>query len=189
MRIRIGRGRRRHGNARPMPPWVARIIGGVLMVLGLVVSVFGNRTLQKADSAEDWPTVVGRVEESKVDSRSETRDGRRTTMYSADVLYGYEVDGKKYQANDVRPGGIRSSSSRESEAQMEASKYPKGSAVTVHYDPDDPSDACLVVEAGSAPWILMAGGVLCLLVGAGVFASTYFAGKVAADAPEDAPAS
>ena len=61
-------------------------------------------------------------------------------MYQATVFYTYEVEGRRYQSNQVRR---EETSGNEANAQANAAKYPTGSSVRVYYNPSNPADAVL----------------------------------------------
>ncbi len=120
------------------------LFGGVFATVGFCVAFFvGRPILNKAKASVDWPTVQGTVDSSEV-VRSRDSDG--DTMYSAEVVYSYTVDGRKFTCDTVWFGGdFRSSSS--SSHHKTVHRYPAGRQVNVHYKPDDPTVA--VLEPGT----------------------------------------
>ena len=103
-----------------------------------------------AKQAAHWPSVRGRIVESRVESYSEYRDGQRTTFYRPVVEYAYAVHGLALHGNQIKP--MTQLSGSESMAARIVAKYPADSAVDVHYDPADPNNAALENPAG-ASWI------------------------------------
>lgn len=118
------------------------IIGIVFIVTGYFVAFyFGKPELEEAKASQNWPATKGMIERSEVVRQY----SNRKTMYSADVVYSYTVEGQKYESNQVRFGGdVRSSSS--SSAYKTSRGYPKGKTVDVYYNPKEPAVA--VLEAG-----------------------------------------
>ena len=58
------------------------------------------------------------------------------------LFYTYEIDGARYQAEQLRMGAsIASSDTRAAERVI--ARYPAGHDVTVYYNPADPADATL----------------------------------------------
>jgi len=80
------------------------------------------------------------------------------TVWAPRVTYNYEVDGKIY--TDHRIGLSEISHSDRGTAQAVLDRYPPNGAVTVHYQPDHPSEA--VLEAGD--WSTGAMLLLCALL-------------------------
>ena len=101
-----------------------------------------------------WPIADGRVISSRV-VRS-----NRVSDYLADIRFEYEVGGRRYQGDRraVRWGRIRSRF--ESRARDVVARYPVGSAVSVSYDPQNPSYA--MIEPG-----VSFGSVILLIIGVG----------------------
>jgi hypothetical protein len=101
---------------------------------------FVRDTLRQARSA-DYPTVVGTVVESRIDTSS---DGE-STSHTAVVRYAYRVGDRHYESERYRYG---TKSATRKNAERVTGTHPVGSPVTVHYRPEDPSDA--VLQAGIA---------------------------------------
>lgn len=147
-------------------PLVVFIIGIIFIAVGgCIAFFFGKPILDKAKASESWPSTQGTVLSSEV-VRSRDSDG--DTMYAADVVYSYSVNDQIYESSQIKIGP-KSKSSSSSGAYKVRNKYPKGSTVTVYYDPNAPEEAAL--EAGvsfNSYIILMIGlvffGVGCLIV-------------------------
>lgn len=133
------------------------------LISGIVVLFFGVRSLRDANNSTSWPTVPGVVVSSDVD-RHTSDDG---TTYSAEVLYDYDVDGESYSSNSVSFGSYSSSSS--SHARDIVRKYPKGSDVTVAYDPSKPESCILEVGVQLQTWFLPAFGLVFATIGGLMF--------------------
>lgn len=105
-----------------------------------------------------WPTTTGRVLASKVSQKNNDVKYGPTP----DVTYAYEIDGKKYKGKTILRGGISSRGRKYS--QEVVARYPKGAEVTVYYNPQNPSEACLEqYSLTKAPeWKWLAAGTLTL---------------------------
>jgi hypothetical protein len=103
--------------------------------------------------AQQWPKAAGTVVKSEVESFRETTSGRTTTMYRPAVEFSYEVRGRSYRSNQIKLG--MTASGTQDYAEKVATKYLAGSAVEVHYDPDNPGDGALENPTG-ATWIVAA---------------------------------
>jgi len=93
-------------------------------------------------AAARYPTVRGRVIESRVE-----RHGGRHTSYVPTIHYRYAVDGRTY---DGRRWGYGVNVSGEEEAERLVGPYPAGREVDVHYNPRDPADAILLAGVRGA---------------------------------------
>jgi hypothetical protein len=123
------------------------LLGGVafgllFVVIGGVVGFFGVQTFQNAQASVDWSSARGQVTESRVG----THDSDGTTMYSAEVVYEYTVNGRNYINNRIKFG--EGSTSNPRPAHNTVAQYPVGASVDVYYHPDDPLNA--VLEPGTA---------------------------------------
>lgn len=149
-------------------PFVTACIGFALLTALFVWAFQRNAARQRS-----WPTVQARVEKSGVhefqalEERSSGRD-RWSTRYRAEVIYGYEVAGVRY-TGDMSAGGTKVSSNIETIARKSAEKYPAGSAVEVHYNPDNPAESA--INPGSI-WIY-----LLWLIPASMLTLAYFIGR------------
>jgi hypothetical protein len=133
------------------------IVGGYLAKIYIT-----DDLIAEAESSKDWPSVQGKITESKI----ETSRKDKKTYYSLSITYEYEVNGKKYQSNDINIVDPSSSTSKAS-IKKTINKYPLHSIVKVYYDPDFPETT--VLETGSdllvwfllrLPYLFMAIGVL-----------------------------
>ncbi len=145
-------------------------VAGLLALMGVVFFGVGFSILSTARASKSWPTDEGKVSDLKIVEREETetdKSGRphTRTMYTPELTYAYEVEGRTYQGSDLTPGGGKSSYSLRSMAEGELAPYTRAPAVSVHYNPQDPARACLRTEAGFAPIAFMGFGCVALLAG------------------------
>lgn len=124
--------------------------GGVALWMAFYVS-------REVRAGRDWPTVPGKILERKVGEPMGTR-GRSYLPY---VRYTYRVDGREFTNDQVylirRTGGLAD------EMQKLVDGLPD--PVPVHYDPEDPQRAYLLVNPMGTFWILIAFGAGALLLG------------------------
>lgn len=142
-------------------------------VIGLVTLVPGVRGVWRGHASRGWPTVPGRVVRSATETTVSTdRDTRRTTAtHAARIAVQYTVAGRAYETETLRFGQTAGSSDP-SEAALLRLRYPRGSAVTVAYDPSAPAIAA--VEPGlhaEAFWLPGAG--LAFVAAGVVFVALY----------------
>jgi hypothetical protein len=127
----------------------AWLFGGVWVIGWSFVTLFFDVMLihgavQQLRS-QHWPTAQGRVASSEVVVESDSEGG---TSYTPKIRYSYSVDGVNHQNDRIRYG-FSISGKRAARAAVEM--YPRGNAVTVHYNPQTPSQVVLdtTVTTGS----------------------------------------
>jgi hypothetical protein len=111
------------------------LFAGSLLGAGYLLSSLARR---RAEAAKQWPKVVGRV------AGSDVRDNGNGT-YSPEVSYVYEVAGKAYASDRLRPGGSPLFHSMAKAATV-AAAYPPDSIVTVYHPPGKPQAAAIECE-------------------------------------------
>lgn len=126
------------------------IIAASLGVLVLLLFVASWRMSRRA---ADWPLVRGTVLSSGTETIEKHSNGRRTLTHAPAIEYAYRVNDVDYVSRQVKLGVTMSAG--KSYAAGVASRYPKGAAIDVHYDPADPSNAALENPAGTR-WFLLA---------------------------------
>lgn len=132
----------------------------VFVIAGLVMSWFLLiQPLLRVQAAKRWEATPCVIVSSRVQSH---RDDDGTT-YSVDILYRYEVDGRKYQSN--RYGFMGGSSSGYEGKQRIVSNHPPGQEATCYVSPDDPTDAVL---NRSHTWSMLFGLMPLAFIAAGV---------------------
>src|SRR6185436_7826030 len=146
-------------------PFVTACIGFALL---FALVVFGFQ--RSAARARTWPTAPGRVEKSDVRSYekldSDTTTSRSQTMYRPDVVYCYSVAGVQYRGDKV--SGM--STNVEAIARRAAARYPVGTVLQVHYNPDNPGESAIDPRLPLWFWLFY-------LVPVGVLAIGYLAGR------------
>jgi hypothetical protein len=124
----------------------------IIYIAFIVLGVFfiGMAIMQqlKAKKAEKtWPTAPGVILSSIVGTHlSHSSRGGTTTQYMPEVAYDYQVNEITYKGSSVGFGKSTTSSRKATEI---VSRYPQGTAVSVHYDPQDPAKAVLETKAYS----------------------------------------
>jgi Protein of unknown function (DUF3592) len=136
---------------------------------GLTVVWFFLGYRNYVHQAAKWPTVRGKVEASTTESYIKREDNRDETHYVPVVEYVYQVQGHDYRSRQIKLGVTVDGS--QFIADKIAAKYPQGSDVTVHYNPDNPSNAVLE-NPGSYAWFLLVIALICFAIA--LFASGFF---------------
>jgi hypothetical protein len=136
---------------------------GALILTGGLTLFLGLREMEAAQTSTTWPTVSGTVKSSDIDwSNNDSDDHQRDSAF-AKVVYTYQVAGHLHTSDKVLYGDYGSSDS--SHADSIVSQYAPGQAVTVHYDPADPSTAVLQPGINGGCLFLPIFGGAFLLVG------------------------
>jgi hypothetical protein len=131
--------------------------------VGAAVLFFALREIDSAQKSVTWPTVTGTIRSSET-VWSHTSNGGDAA--SAEVIYVYAVRGRRHTSNKVLFGDYGSSDS--SRADRIVNEYSPGQAVTVYYNPLDPSLAVLQPGVTIGSWIFAGFGFLFLAIGLGL---------------------
>lgn len=116
------------------------LLGLVFLGLGTAITWFWSwPVVRDAIDSNHWVATDCRVINSQVGAHSDS-DG---TTYSIDIVYSYEVNGRTYQSE--RYDFLGGSSSGRAGKQRVVEEYPPGSIATAYVNPEDPSQAVLVV--------------------------------------------
>jgi len=125
---------------------------GFLLLLGIVLLGGGIYVAFQSYQAKSWPTTTARVTESELRAPQNERYGvlgkpMHARPKKLAVQYEYRIGGKSY-TNDRVTFGSRSGSSMVSLSGSPGAlvELAKGKAVTVHYNPNDPSDSVIETE-------------------------------------------
>lgn len=107
----------------------------VIVMIGAMIA----NVAPKMRRARDWLQVEGRITRSKLAvRRPPSGNDIGTAVNVPDVAYSFMVGGLSYQGKRVSLGDISGRFAEEA-----VRRYPVGAAVTVHYDPTDPTDCVL----------------------------------------------
>jgi hypothetical protein len=146
-----------------------------LFGFGLLMLLFFYAARRSAKAAATWPSVRGKIVKSEVEEYQERDDddGRTTwhTAYRPAVEYAYAVNGREHRGNQINHA--MTVSAGRGYAEKVAAKYPVGSEVDVHYDPNNPSTSALRTAGGAgATWIIFGAALIVFALAAallGVF--------------------
>jgi len=131
--------------------------------IGIYLILRSRKDKAKIAATAGWPSVMGRVLESRIiESSSTDSDGDSSTTYRPHVRYEYEVMGNVY-ANDKVHAGMVVSTSNYKKSQETAARYPIDSAVRVFFNPENPAEAVLEQKASTVPLLVI--GIVFLAVG------------------------
>ena len=148
-------------------------LGVIFGGLGLIFLILGIRSRKKAQASLQWPVAQGSVISSTVVQHQDydEDDHRTSTSYEPQVQYRFSVGGQEFLGKKIAFGANRFDMRR---AQGMADQYPSGSAVNVHYNPDNPNEAVLQTKAAGGT-VFMVVGIVFLVIGlAGCCAGAAF---------------
>lgn len=137
---------------------------GLLLLLAVIAGRRASRI------AADWPAVRGQIVVSEVEAIHKYEDGRSRTTYAPAVEYAYQIGGHDYRGRQIKFAIGVSGTQRYAEKVI--ARYPLGSAVDVHYDPTNPSNAALENPTGYY-WFMLAVAIACFALA--VYTSGFFA--------------
>jgi len=131
------------------------------MLGGLITSLWGLLIILKARKTQQWPSVEGYIEESRLSS-----DKNDLLPH---IQFSYSIGSAAYHqaiefSADITPS--------QEFAKSYVQKYPIGAKVQVHYDPDNPQRATLEPGIGKGDWLILVIGLVMLVFGIGLFFSS-----------------
>lgn len=116
-----------------------KFVSSVVALVGLISLIFGLFEYQNAQRSLSWPTVIGRVYESRIVRNGDNYD----PSYKAVIRYNYMVNHRVYKSSRVYFGSSFMLSSPEYPKEL-IHKFPFNSKPTVYYQQNDPNQAVLV---------------------------------------------
>lgn len=134
--------------------------GVFMFVVGVREFVQQRRLL---DAARPVEAVILRSEvrsSRSSDTDSRTLRDNSTTSHTADVLFRYEIDGRAYESDLLRPSVIVRGFASSEGAAEEVRPFPVGATVKAFVDPSRPDKAFLIAERSAGPLVFMIIGLL-----------------------------
>lgn len=142
-------------------------LAGIMILVGLVITVQGLFDYKSAANSRLWPSTTGTVVRSWMLEQSYGRENKTEIRYFPKIEYHYFVFGERYLSDRIAFGGVSGGTLQS--ARKVVDQYPKGTDVTVYYDPNTPSSALLRAGYGSYARAKSVGGVLFCALGALVY--------------------
>ncbi|MBU1043172.1 MAG: DUF3592 domain-containing protein [Candidatus Omnitrophica bacterium] len=143
-----------------MKKFGAIAFSSIFVIVGIIIMIFGLKTVNKARESEGWLQVEGTVISSKIETHQDSDSG---STYSAEVLYEYTVNYTKINGNKIK--FVQANSSDSSAASRYVNKYPEGKEVTVYYNSEDPYEAVLEPGVDGSIWFFPLFGLVFALFG------------------------
>ena len=131
---------------------------------GVLALLVFQASRSSAKAGIGWPKISGTVIDSTIE-RYVTRDGNKAAAYYTPVVeYAYTVNNHEYRSRQIQFSNVISNQSAATASKI-AARYPKDSAVEVHYDPGNPGNAVLERPAQQA-WFTLAVALACFAAAA-----------------------
>jgi hypothetical protein len=142
-----------------------RIISAAFsFLIGTVGLWAGFKQLRNRTNLNTWPTTKGKVVERGTYQPFIPAAGPPAFRYSPLVKYVYQVSGKEFTNDSIRPKRIQLPQHNTKEwAQKRAESFPDD--VTVHYNAVDPSESFLVQTSRAMLYIVCGASCLAILFG------------------------
>lgn len=119
---------------------MSKVFGLLLMICGLWFLFHARASKSKSLEARTWPRVKGQI----LSSRVLKTPGSKPTVYRAQIVYQYSVNGQSYSNNRLTIGSELNSG--RPKAQKRCNNYPSGSEQDVFFNPLNPEESFLVTE-------------------------------------------
>lgn len=121
-----------------------------LVILGYLFFRPGYKQLRLGIDSKNWPVAEGIVTESELTQHT---DVDNDVVYVFNIVYEYMVMGRMFKNSQFAPRRVDSYDAADLSEYLQ--NYPKGSAVTVHYNPVDPGDSIIMPGTRAWSWILL----------------------------------
>lgn len=132
------------------------------IVVGILLIVRSVKDKNKSQESQSWPSILGKVIESRVDTSSTGGEEATVAMYKPYVKYEYAVGGVSYTGDKVKVG-MTLSTSRVNPARELVARHPVGSEVRVFYNPANPDDSFLERQGSYTTTLVI--GIVLLVIG------------------------
>jgi hypothetical protein len=150
------------GESPERTPRGVRLFLWLFVVVGVIALGCGAWNFVQSLRCAHWPVTEGVIRSAEMERHSDS-DGGDT--YSASLSYDYQVADVSHTGTRWAFGAMSASSDY---ARRILNRYPVGKRVTVHYAPDDPSQAVLETGVHGGTWVCFGVGTVFVLV-AGMF--------------------
>jgi hypothetical protein len=142
-----------------------RIISAAFsFLIGTVGLWAGFKQLRNRVALNRWPTTKGKVIERGVYEPYIPTAGPPAFRHSPLVKYIYQVAGQEFTSDRIRPKRIQQPQHNTKKwAQKTAESFP--GEVTVHYNPEDPSESFLVQTSRAMLYIVVGASCSAILLG------------------------
>ena len=138
-----------------------RVLVGVFVILfGIIISIFGFKTLNELNNAKNWNKTLGVITYSGTEQSSVSLGkGGYKSIYYANISFNYSVNGVNYSSD-------RATLTKTSGNYRELlDKYPANKTVDVYYDSNDPGNSILEINFNWNDFVLPIVGIIFIILG------------------------
>lgn len=145
-------------------------IGLLFLVVGGALTYFKTwPDFKTAKESLHWPKTIATIDRAKVIS---SKDSKNRKMYSVDIKYSYQIQGRKFESSQIYKGSEGVSSNSYSDANYYILKYPIGQQVEVSYSPNQLEEAVLEPGLNQHHYISLVMSGLFGIIGFGLLLSS-----------------
>jgi hypothetical protein len=140
----------------------------MLLVVGLIGSIFTYRYISPQLETENWHFVEGTMKTMTLREYDRVTHDVKRFYTRLGVFYTYEYEGRYYQSNRISIGGIGELRTYEVERLIVKKQWKEGTRLSVYINEDNPSESVLIKKSSGVSkdkWIIL-GFFLILLIGA-----------------------
>lgn len=120
------------------------VLSVVFFGIGLLLFYIAHSRRSKAKQAQGWPSVMGKVVESRLEQyQTHDQENRSVMAWRPRVNYYYAVAGQQFQ------GFLTPRGTHRPYAEKTIARFPAGSQVPVYYNPVQPAESILEQDSGS----------------------------------------
>lgn len=139
---------------------------GIMLLWVGSTQFFQQRKLLKQVVGVDAVIIESKVAGSRgMDTDQRLLRDNSTKSYTAEVKFGYEFQGTRYQSSMLYPTIIERGYASADSAAEELKEYPAGANVKAFVNPAEPAKGFLRCEAGAGPVVFVIVGLVVPLVG------------------------
>ncbi len=133
------------------------------LIVGVLFSVLGVKTIIKAFDSRDWLNCEGTITHSEIITKtSRSNSGTTSTRYSPKIQYEYVVEENTYSSSNISFGGRNAGRDY---VQQTVDYYHVGLIVEVYFNPENPTESALEPGVTSGTYMPLAMGLIFMGVG------------------------
>jgi hypothetical protein len=110
-------------------------------VIGIIFFLAGGSGIFASIQSKRWPTIKGKIVESKSIYRQTKRKFKGMWVYVPKIKYSFDIDDNTYTSGRIYFGGYNTSIKSISDSLIK--KYPLNSEVTIYYNRKNPEESVL----------------------------------------------
>jgi hypothetical protein len=129
-----------------------RIVFLLFALAGVYLVISESAEIDQFLTIRNWPTAEARIISSKV-------EGKRA--FYPEIIYEYQIGDKTYTGEtDMGVPGFGTKANRLNVASTHVIRYPAGSTITIHYDPQNPSISFVKILPSYTVFLLLSVGAI-----------------------------